>query len=51
MDTSSHAGRVLIVDDDVELCELVSEYLRREGMETHVVHDGESGRRWPAITR
>lgn len=25
---------ILIVDDDVELCELVAEYLRREGLET-----------------
>lgn len=35
--------RVLIIDDDVELSELVTEYLRREGMETQAVHDGESG--------
>ena len=34
---------VLIIDDDEELCELVTEYLRREGMNTDVVHDGESG--------
>lgn len=35
--------RILIVDDDVELCELVAEYLRREGLETDSVHDGEAG--------
>jgi len=33
----------LIVDDDEELCELVSEYLSVEGFETQCVHDGESG--------
>ncbi|MDF2441780.1 MAG: two-component system, OmpR family, response regulator CpxR [Abditibacteriota bacterium] len=37
------ANRVLIIDDDVELCELVTEYLRREGMEAQAIHDGESG--------
>ncbi len=35
--------RILMVDDDVELCELVGEYLRREGLETDIVHDGEAG--------
>lgn len=33
----------MIVDDDEELCELVSEYLSVEGFETECVHDGESG--------
>lgn len=36
-------NRVLIIDDDEELCELVSEYLTVEGFETTCVHDGESG--------
>lgn len=36
-------NRVLIIDDDEELCELVSEYLTVEGFETECVHDGESG--------
>lgn len=36
-------NRVLIIDDDEELCELVSEYLTVEGFETSCVHDGESG--------
>jgi two-component system, OmpR family, response regulator CpxR len=36
-------NKVLIVDDDEELCELVSEYLSVEGFETQCVHDGESG--------
>ena len=35
--------RVLIVDDDVELCELVAEYLTPEGFEVESVHDGERG--------
>jgi len=34
---------VLIIDDDVELCELVSEYLESEGFEVEAVHDGPSG--------
>jgi two-component system response regulator CpxR len=35
--------RILIVDDDAELCELVAEYLRPEGFEVEAVHDGEQG--------
>jgi two-component system response regulator CpxR len=35
--------RVLIVDDDVELTELVSEYLGGEGFEVESVHDGNEG--------
>ena len=36
-------NRILIIDDDEELCELVSEYLSAEGFEVEAVHDGESG--------
>jgi DNA-binding response OmpR family regulator len=36
-------NKVLIIDDDEELCELVSEYLSVEGFEVESVHDGESG--------
>src|SRR5687767_7937221 len=36
-------NRVLIIDDDEELCDLVSEYLTVEGFKTHCVHDGETG--------
>lgn len=36
-------GKVLIIDDDEELCELVSEYLAVEGFEVEVVNDGASG--------
>jgi two-component system response regulator CpxR len=35
--------RVLIVDDDTELCELITEFLRREGLEATAVHTGEEG--------
>src|SRR5436305_9239375 len=35
--------RILVIDDDVELCQLVGEYLRAEGFSTECVHDGESG--------
>lgn len=36
-------SKVLIIDDDEELCELVSEYLGVEGFETAVVNDGAKG--------
>ncbi|HMJ09436.1 MAG TPA: response regulator transcription factor [Pyrinomonadaceae bacterium] len=36
-------NRVLIIDDDEELCELVSEYLTAEDFETTCVHDGVKG--------
>jgi len=36
-------NKVLIIDDDEELCDLVSEYLTVEGFETTSVHDGEVG--------
>ncbi len=38
-------GKILIIDDDEELCELVAEYLNVEGFETDSVHDGEAGLR------
>ena len=36
-------SKVLIIDDDEELCDLVSEYLTVEGFETNAVHDGAAG--------
>jgi two-component system response regulator CpxR len=36
-------NRILIIDDDEELCELVSEYLTVEGFEVEAFYDGESG--------
>jgi two-component system, OmpR family, response regulator CpxR len=35
--------RVLIVDDDIELCSLVQEYLSAEGFTAEAIHDGERG--------
>ncbi len=32
--------RILLADDDVELCALLSEYLAQEGFEVEAVHDG-----------
>ena len=37
------ATRILVVDDDVELCELVDQYLRSQGFEVDAVHDGTTG--------
>ena len=34
---------VLVVDDDAELCDLLVEYLGREGFEVACAHDGEAG--------
>jgi DNA-binding response OmpR family regulator len=34
---------VLVIDDDVALCELVAEYLEPEGYQVEAVHDGERG--------
>lgn len=36
-------SKILIIDDDEELCELVAEYLEVEGFETEAVHDGVEG--------
>ena len=38
-------SKILIIDDDEELCELVSEYLSVEGFEAEAVNDGEEGLR------
>ena len=35
--------RILVIDDDTELCSLVGEYLESEGYEAEAVHDGERG--------
>jgi DNA-binding response OmpR family regulator len=34
---------ILIIDDDVELCNLVEKFLVREGFSVQAVHDGEKG--------
>jgi len=36
-------SHILIIDDDVELCELLQEYLEAEGFTIDVVHDGKQG--------
>lgn len=35
--------RILVIDDDIELCELVIEYLEPDGYQVEAVHDGETG--------
>ena len=35
--------RILVIDDDQELCELVTEYVSAEGFSVDSVHDGETG--------
>lgn len=36
-------NRILVIDDDLELCELLAEYLAPEGFEVEMVNDGEQG--------
>lgn len=38
-------SRILLIDDDIDLCELLSEYLASEGLAVESVHDGEEGAR------
>jgi len=35
--------RILVIDDDVELCELLTDYLTPEGFQVETVHDGGRG--------
>jgi DNA-binding response OmpR family regulator len=35
--------RLLIIDDDTELCQLVADYLKPMGFEVEMEHDGERG--------
>ncbi len=35
--------RVLLIDDDIELCALLTDYLRAEGFEVEAAYNGESG--------
>jgi two-component system response regulator CpxR len=35
--------QILVIDDDIELCELVAEYLEPDGYKVEAVHDGEQG--------
>jgi two-component system response regulator CpxR len=36
-------NRLLVIDDDIDLCELLTDYLTTEGFAVEVVHDGEAG--------
>ncbi len=36
-------NRILVIDDDIELCELLTDYLGPEGFDVETVHDGEKG--------
>jgi two-component system response regulator CpxR len=36
-------NRILVIDDDIGLCELMTDYLTKEGFEVEVIHDGEAG--------
>ncbi len=38
-------NKLLIIDDDVSLCELLSEYLQTEGFQVESVHSGATGER------
>ncbi|HYP07733.1 MAG TPA: response regulator transcription factor [Bryobacteraceae bacterium] len=35
--------RILVIDDDVELADLLRTYLRREGFQAEIVHEGRAG--------
>ncbi len=35
--------RILVIDDDIDLCDLLTDYLTSEGFVVEVVHDGEAG--------
>ncbi len=41
----SSANRILVIDDDTELCDLLKDYLRLEGFEVEAVHNAEAGAR------
>jgi len=38
-------SHILVIDDDIELCELLGDYLKPEGFEVTSVYDGEQGLR------
>ena len=43
--------RILLIDDDVELCSLLEELLKREGFEARIEHDGARGSRAATCSR
>lgn len=38
-------NRILLADDDIELCDMLREYLQAEGFQVEAVHDGEAALR------
>lgn len=36
-------NRILLIDDDIDLCELLTDYLTREGFAVQLVHEGDVG--------
>jgi ActR/RegA family two-component response regulator len=42
-ETPQPPGSLLLVDDDVELCELLQEYFTQRGFRLAVAHDGRRG--------
>ena len=42
-DTVTNAARLLIIDDDTELCDLLGKYLHKDGLESECVHLGRAG--------
>ena len=36
-------NQILVIDDDIDLCELLTDYLATEGFAVEVVHDGNAG--------
>ncbi len=43
MSASASKDRILVIDDDIELCELVIDYLTAEGFQVEQVHQGLKG--------
>ena len=41
--TSDNKSKILIIDDDIELCEMLAEYLESENFSVDKVHDGAAG--------
>lgn len=38
------SGKIMIVDDDRNICELLRLYIEKEGFETAIANDGKGGR-------
>jgi two-component system response regulator CpxR len=43
MNSETNAKRILVIDDDVELCQLVNRFLTQEGFEMEAVNSGAAG--------